>query len=118
MVAPDTGHATELDVGLQDRFARRYLERRPQALLSLQQVDPLDRSLPNPSAIDLLSCRVSNKLARRCERLLERRTKQPPFRVSHILTHPTTITDNRPTRRCTNTPLGTKDRSSHRLTQL
>src|SRR5258708_7084212 len=36
------------------------------------------------------------------------------LRVSHIPTPPTTTTDKCPTRRYTNTPFGTKDRSGHR----
>src|ERR1017187_6136563 len=35
------------------------------------------------------------------------------LRVFHIPTPPTTTTDNCPTRRYTNTPLGTKNRSGH-----
>src|SRR5450755_2143397 len=35
------------------------------------------------------------------------------LRVSHIPTPPTTATDKCPTRRYTNNPLGTKDRSGH-----
>jgi len=35
------------------------------------------------------------------------------LRVSHIPTPPTTTTDNCPTKRYTNIPLGTKDRSGH-----
>src|SRR5712691_2189059 len=37
------------------------------------------------------------------------------LRVSHIPTPPATTTDKCPTRRYTNTPLGTKDRSGQRL---
>src|ERR1019366_3634874 len=40
------------------------------------------------------------------------------LRVSHIPTPPTTTTDNCPTRRYTNIPLGTKDRSGHRQSQI
>src|SRR5229473_3549752 len=75
--AVDEACAAALDMGVQEyRFVRRYLERCPQAPLSLQQVDPL-------APIDLLSCLVSDELARRGERLLERRTKQAQFRDSH-----------------------------------
>ncbi len=37
------------------------------------------------------------------------------LRVSHIPTPPATTTDNCPTKRYTNNPLGTKDRSGHHL---
>src|ERR1017187_6172347 len=40
-----------------------------------------------------------------------RRSGQKTLRVSHIPTPPTTTTDNCPTKRYTNIPLGTKDRS-------
>src|SRR2546427_6447382 len=44
--AVDEACATALDMGVQEyRFVRRYLERCPQAPLSLQQVDPLIREL-------------------------------------------------------------------------
>jgi transposase len=44
--AVDEACAAALDVGVQEyRFVRRYLERCPQAPLSLQQVDPLIREL-------------------------------------------------------------------------
>ena len=44
--AVDEACAAALDMGVQEyRFVRRYLERRPQAPLSLQQVDPLIREL-------------------------------------------------------------------------
>ena len=44
--AVDEACAAALDMGVQEyRFVRRYLERCPQALLSLQQVDPLIREL-------------------------------------------------------------------------
>jgi hypothetical protein len=45
-VAVDEACAAALDMGVQEyRFVRRYLERCPQAPLSLQQVDPLIREL-------------------------------------------------------------------------
>ena len=44
--AADEACAAALDIGVQEyRFVRRYLERCPQAPLSLQQVDPLIRQL-------------------------------------------------------------------------
>jgi transposase len=44
--AVDEACAAALEMGVQEyRFVRRYLERRPQAPLSLQQVDPLIREL-------------------------------------------------------------------------
>jgi len=44
--AVDEACAVALDMGVQEyRFVRRYLERCPQAPLSLQQVDPLIREL-------------------------------------------------------------------------
>jgi len=44
--AADEACAAALEMGVQEyRFVRRYLERRPQAPLSLQQVDPLIREL-------------------------------------------------------------------------
>src|SRR5208283_2421851 len=44
--AVDEACAAALDMGVQEyRFVRRYLERCPQAPLSLQQVDPLIREL-------------------------------------------------------------------------
>ena len=44
--AVDEACAAALDMGVQEyRFVRRYLERHPQAPLSLQQVDPLIREL-------------------------------------------------------------------------
>ena len=44
--AVDDACAAALDMGVQEyRFVRRYLERCPQAPLSLQQVDPLIREL-------------------------------------------------------------------------
>lgn len=44
--AADEACAAALDMGVQEyRFVRRYLERRPQAPLSLQQIDPLIREL-------------------------------------------------------------------------
>jgi transposase len=44
--AVDQACAAALDMGVQEyRFVRRYLERHPQAPLSLQQVDPLIREL-------------------------------------------------------------------------
>ena len=44
--AVDDACAAALEVGVRDyRFVRRYLERRPQPLLSLRQVDPLIRQL-------------------------------------------------------------------------
>jgi hypothetical protein len=42
--AVDEACAAGLDMGVQE-YVRRYLERRPQAPLSLQQVDPLIREL-------------------------------------------------------------------------
>jgi hypothetical protein len=44
--AADEGCAAALEMGVQEyRFVRRYLERCPQAPLSLRQVDPLIRQL-------------------------------------------------------------------------
>lgn len=44
--AVDQACAAALEMGIAEyRFVRRYLERRPQAPLSLQQVDPLIREL-------------------------------------------------------------------------
>src|SRR5271157_3210322 len=44
--AVDEACAAALEMGVQEyRFVRRYLERHPQAPLSLQQVDPLIREL-------------------------------------------------------------------------
>ncbi len=40
--AVDEACAAALDMGVGSRFVRRYLERCPQAPLSLQQVDPPD----------------------------------------------------------------------------
>ena len=44
--SPGAGSAAALEIGIAEyRFVRRYLERCPQAPLSLQQVDPLIRKL-------------------------------------------------------------------------
>ncbi len=44
--AADEACSTALDMGVHEyRFVRRYLERCPQAPLTLQQVDPLIREL-------------------------------------------------------------------------
>src|SRR6266581_4285854 len=101
------------------RFVRRYLERRPQAPLTLRQVDPLIRELSqyrdlielnrslvqlrlsgmaavmetrllqaqseNMAPIDLISILVSDELACRSKRLLERRHKQAQFRDANKL---------------------------------
>ena len=134
-VASDDACAAALELRVPEyRFVRRYLERSPQAPLTLRQVDPLIRELssvsrPDPAThqlrgtqsmnlielnrslvqlrlsgmaavmetrllqaqsesmapIDLISILVSDELACRSKRLLERRNKQAQFRDANKL---------------------------------